>query len=307
MKRYANNPLLSPQRMVGMSIEGFTTSALLSPGIARINDAHKLFFIVQDRARLRHVARAIGSDGFRFDSEPRTLNLTRPDQVSPEAPPQELRVSPLEGEIYLMVRYHEGGRSLLAIYREETEELCGVCEGDIGVLFPRRVDGRFLLLKRLGNDLVLTRSKDLGDWEEPRPVLTGRPGYWDERLAPGPHPLPTEHGWLLLYQGAWIQEGSVPITAAGCALLDATDPTHVLERSRANLLEPRESYELAGFQPNSVQVSGWLVTDPKGRKSGRRGVLIYYAAAGMHLCLATSGLEALHSAAAGIVQPRGLM
>ena len=68
-------------------------------------------------------------------------------------------------------------------------------------------------------------------------------------------------------------------------LLDADDPTKVLARSRENILEPREMYELVGQVPNVVFPSGWV-------RDGDE-LLVYYGAADTCVGLARTTVKEL--------------
>ena len=51
------------------------------------------------------------------------------------------------------------------------------------------------------------------------------------------------------------------IYQAGVVLLELADPRCVLGRSRENILEPREPYELTGQVPNVVFPTGMIVAE----------------------------------------------
>ncbi len=79
-------------------------------------------------------------------------------------------------------------------------------------------------------------------------------------------------------------------------LLDADDPTRVLARTRRNVLEPREPYELVGQVPNVVFPSGWVVdgvtTATRSLEPDAR-VRIYYGAADTCIGLAETTIAEL--------------
>jgi len=155
-----------------------------------------------------------------------------------------------------------------------------------------------------GDTIVASVSGDLVEWNEIGPVMRGRPHYWDERIGSGPPPLPTGVGWLHVYHGVATHFRGVNIYQAGVVLLDRDDPTRVLGRSRDNIQEPREMYEMVGQVPNVVFPSGWVVRDPQRglRAAGDGGqepirddaeVLLYYGAADTCVGLATASVGAL--------------
>ncbi len=129
--------------------------------------------------------------------------------------------------------------------------------------------------------------------------MQGRWRYWDELIGSGPPPVKTKEGWLHLYHGVATHFASVNIYQAGVVLLDLKDPTRVIARSRGNILEPRELYEMVGQVPNVVFPSGMIVeeTDPEGFAPGESSVKVYYGAADTCIGLATTTVAALLQAA----------
>ena len=139
-----------------------------------------------------------------------------------------------------------------------------------GVLFPEKIGGRYLRFDRpntarhaggpaSGSAIWLSESDDLLAWRGVGPVLQGRFHYWDEFIGSGPPPIKTRAGWLHVYHGVATHFGSANVYQAGVALHDLQDPSRVLGRSRRNILEPRELYELVGQVPNVVFPSGAVV------------------------------------------------
>ncbi len=169
-----------------------------------------------------------------------------------------------------------------------------------GVLFPERIGGRYAMLLRpnrvrvgegpaTGDEIVLATSDDLVSWRETGPVMSGRWHYWDELIGPGPPPVKTRDGWLLVYHGVATHLVSSWIYQAGVALLDLDDPTRVIARGRDNVLEPRELWELTGQVPNVVFPSGLITdTDADGFAAPESELRLYYGAADTCVGLATT-------------------
>ncbi len=179
-----------------------------------------------------------------------------------------------------------------------------------GALFPRRVGGRYLLLERpntlasgggvaSGETIELLSSDDLVTWRTEGPVMQGRWRGWDELIGPGPPPLLTSEGWLLIYHGIATHLGG-GIYQAGAVLLDRDDPGRVLARTRDNILEPREPWEMVGQVPNVVFPSGLVTGAPRhdGTLPASDEVTLVYGAADTCIGAATSTigelLEACH-------------
>lgn len=179
-----------------------------------------------------------------------------------------------------------------------------------GVLFPGKIAGRYSMLHRpnvagdadnpaSGNSIVLSFSDDLRHWDEGRPILSGRPARWDERIGSGPPPIRTTAGWLHLYHGIATHFQSVNIYQAGVVLLDLEDPARIVARSTDNILEPREIWEMVGQVPNVVFPSGWTVskTESDGTVPMDADVHIYYGAADTCVGRADTTVEELIAAA----------
>lgn len=148
------------------------------------------------------------------------------------------------------------------------------------VLFPERIGGRYVLLHRLPPDLWIATSTDLRQWEEHRVVLRTRPALWDEqKVGAGAPPVRTDAGWLLSYHGSDHHN----VYRAGFVLLDGRDPSRVIARSNAPVLEPTVAWEIDGQYPRVVFPTGMVVRGDE--------VLIYYGAADTVVGVARGSLK----------------
>ena len=149
-----------------------------------------------------------------------------------------------------------------------------------GVLFPEKIDGKYVLLSRPSDsghtkfgDIFLSKSKDLTYWGEH--TLLMRCGYewWQSlKIGAGCAPIKTHEGWLLIYHGANMTCSGC-VYSMGAALLDLDDITKVKYRCTNFVLTPEENYEVAGFVPNVVFPCAALCDADTGR------IAIYYGAA----------------------------
>ena len=122
-------------------------------------------------------------------------------------------------------------------------------------------------------------SSDLLHWTEAldQPVLRRRPGHFDAKVVePGPPPIMTKEGILLIYNGADEKN----VYATGWVLFDKNDPTKVLARSDQPIFRVEREWEKAGQVPNVVFVEG-LVQD------GNRW-LFYYGGADRYVGVAAA-------------------
>jgi len=164
-----------------------------------------------------------------------------------------------------------------------------------GVLFPRKVNGRYLLLNRPSDDghtpfgdIYISESPDLVYWGRHRRVMTRSGSSWWQglKIGPGPIPIETSEGWLLFYHGV-CRTCSGYVYSMGAALLDLERPAKVLYRARGYLLTPEKDYETVGFVPNVVFPCATLQDAPSGR------IAIYYGSADTYVAVAYTQLDEL--------------
>ena len=121
-------------------------------------------------------------------------------------------------------------------------------------LFPRKLDGRYAMISREdAENLYFVTSDDLRTWDGGTVIL--KPEFAWELIQIGNcgSPIELDEGWLLFIHGV----GPIRQYAIGAVLLDKTDPTRVLARSREPLLRPA-ALERGGYVPNVVYSCGGL-------------------------------------------------
>lgn len=161
-----------------------------------------------------------------------------------------------------------------------------------GVLFPRKINGKYMLLSRPSDsghtpfgDVFLSESPDLYYWGRHKHVFGPSGDWWQSvKTGAGATPIETSEGWLLFYHGV-TGTCSGFVYSIGAAILDLDDPSKVLHRCKNFLLTPEESYEERGFVPNVVFPVAALVDAPSGR------IALYYGAADTYTCLAFTTVE----------------
>jgi beta-1,4-mannooligosaccharide/beta-1,4-mannosyl-N-acetylglucosamine phosphorylase len=152
-----------------------------------------------------------------------------------------------------------------------------------GVLFPRKIGERYAMLSRPSDtghtpfgDIFYSESPDLTFWGKHRYVMgtiNGDASAWQsKKIGPGPVPIETDQGWLLIYHGV-INTCNGFVYRMGCALLDIDKPWIVKKRSRNYILGPEELYELVGDVPNVTFPCAALTDAETGR------IAIYYGCA----------------------------
>jgi len=153
-----------------------------------------------------------------------------------------------------------------------------------GAIVPDKIKGKYwmyYLADAKGKDtqMGVAYSEDLLHWTEAldHPVLASRPGSFDSQVVePGPPPIITPQGILLIYNGA----DDKLVYSTGWVLFDKKDPTKVLARSEEPVFAPEKEWEKVGQVPNVVFVEGMV-------RDGNRW-LFYYGAADKNIGVATA-------------------
>jgi beta-1,4-mannooligosaccharide/beta-1,4-mannosyl-N-acetylglucosamine phosphorylase len=163
-----------------------------------------------------------------------------------------------------------------------------------GVLFPRKIRGKYAMLSRPSDtghtpfgDIFYSESPDMCHWGCHRHVMGPKRWSWQStKVGAGPTPIETTEGWLLFYHGVLTSCNGF-VYSVGVALLDLDEPWQVLYRSAPYLLSPQELYECVGDTPNVVFPCAALTDGPTGR------IALYYGAADTVTCLAYTEVGAL--------------
>jgi len=122
-------------------------------------------------------------------------------------------------------------------------------------LFPRRIDGLYAMLSRQDDEnLYIMTSDNPHYWSDPKMLLRPAEMWESVKIGNCGSPLETEAGWLVITHGV----GPMRKYCIGAALLDLNDPTRVIGRLKAPLLEP-EGHGREGYVPNVVYSCGSLI------------------------------------------------
>ncbi len=160
------------------------------------------------------------------------------------------------------------------------------------VLFPRKVNGNFMMLSRPSDsghtpfgDIFLSESPDMIYWGKHRHVMSQGSNWWESvKIGGGAAPIETSEGWLLFYHGV---SGTCNgfVYSIGGAILDIDNPSIVKYRCKNFLITPEEWYEERGFVPNVCFPCATLCDDATGR------IAIYYGAADSYVGVAYTKLD----------------
>jgi len=293
--RHPGNPILGRGPIPG--VQGIYNSAVVPCG-----DRYAAVFRLEDHTRFPRLHVGWSDDGlaWEIDREPVRFVNGGPDPADYAYDPRAVEI---EGSYYISwCGGHNGPTISLARTADfrsfERLENAILPFNRNGVLFPRRINGQYLMLSRPSDDghtpfgdIYLSHSPDLVHWGRHRLVMRKggcEVGQWWQRtkIGAGPIPIETPAGWLLIYHGV-MDTCNGFVYSMGAALLDLEEPWKVLARTDRHLLTPEAEYEVSGHVPNVVFPCAALHDEPTGR------LAIYYGAADTCTCLACARLDDL--------------
>lgn len=152
-----------------------------------------------------------------------------------------------------------------------------------GVLFPRKIGDMYMMMSRPSDtghtpfgDIFVSQSPDMTFWGKHRFMMGTVPGndsaWQSTKIGPGPIPIETDEGWLMIYHGV-ITTCNGFVYRMGSALLDIDEPWKVKYRTKDYILAPHKLYECVGDVPNVVFPCATLNDADTGR------IAIYYGCA----------------------------
>ena len=156
-------------------------------------------------------------------------------------------------------------------------------------ILPEKIDGKYVIFHRVFPNILIDLVDDLnfdgktrwleGQFKIPTRALSSD---WDNlKVGCGPPPLKTREGWLLIYQAVGSNDESR--YKIGAMLLDLKDPTRVLARTKAPILEPIMPYENEGWKAGVVYPCGAVIISDH--------LFVYYGGADTVVCVASVKLE----------------
>ncbi len=304
LQRHPANPILLPD-----PASDWETYNVFNPSVIHHNGLFHMHYRAQGLDWISRIGYAVSVDGIHWNRLRRPV--LAPHDGSDARGVEDPRVTELEGRFYMCYTAygsefngageptHAGGGVLPMIAVSDNlvtwEPLGPLVRGEDNkdhLLFPRRINGRYMALHRRPPQVWLAESDDLRHWpaERMRPIFGPRPGNgWDEKRVGGNGvPIETEHGWLMLNHAYDEQH----VYRLGVCLLDLDDPTRVIHRPKDFILEPGELWELRGDVPNVI----FSCANPVVNGT----VYVYYGGADHVIGLATCSLsELLNFARAG--------
>jgi predicted GH43/DUF377 family glycosyl hydrolase len=284
-----DGPVISPQG------NGWESTGTFNPSVVMHDGNIVMLYRAQDANGTSRLGYASSTDGIHFTRRPEPV-------LSPEADyergggVEDPRLVKIDNTFYLTYTAYNKKDAQLAlavskdlVHWDRKGVILPAYKGrwnvgwtKAGAILPERIDGKYWMYY-LGtapdktDQMGVAYSTDLLHWTDAldTPILPRRPGRWDSRVVePGPAPILTADGIVLIYNGA---DDSL-VYRTGIARFDRKDPRRVLSRTEMPVFAPETEWEKKGQVPNVVFVEGMI------RQAGRW--LFYYGGADKYVGVA---------------------
>ncbi|MGA8272043.1 MAG: glycoside hydrolase family 130 protein [Candidatus Sulfotelmatobacter sp.] len=267
--RVSGTPVIAPQG------DGWESAGTFNPSVVLRDDKIIMLYRAQDKSGTSRLGYAESVDGIHFTRRSEPVFLPEKDYEK-DGGVEDPRLVLFNGTYYLT---YTG-------YNKKDAQLCLATSKDLihwerrgvilpaykgrwnvrwtksGAIVPEKIGGKywmyFLGTAADKNDEVgLASSTDLLHWTEETdaPVLPVRAGKFDARVAePGPAPIVTPKGIVLIYNGA----DDKLVYRTGVAMFDRNDPRVLMSRTDDPIFGPEKRWEKVGQVPNVVFVEGMV-------------------------------------------------
>ena len=293
-QRVSDAPILSPQGA------GWESAGTFNPAVIKHNGKFVMLYRAQDAAGTSRLGYAESTDGIHFTRRKEPV-LSPETEYEKDGGAEDPRLHRF-GETYYLT---------YTAYNKKDAQLCLATSQDLihwerkgvilpaykgnwnkawtksGAIVPEKIGGKYWMYW-LGtsadktDQMGISYSTDLLHWTEATetPVLPRRAGQFDSRVVePGPPPILTPTGIVLIYNGA----DDKLIYRTGIAVFDRADPRKLLSRTDEPVFAPEKEWEKVGQVPNVVFVEGMA-------RQGNRW-LFYYGGADKHVGVAEAPVE----------------
>lgn len=276
-----------------------TSNSIFNSAVVPFKEGFAGVFRCDTRSRQMQIHAGHSKDGINWQINPDRIHFICPDpEIARFEYAYDPRVCFIEDRYYVTWCNGYHGPTIGVGYTYDFEKFYQLENAFLpynrnGVLFPRKIGGKFAMLSRPSDrghtpfgDIYYSESPDMCHWGKHRFVMGTARGWQSTKIGAGPNPIETEEGWLLFYHGVLTSCNGF-VYSFGAALLDLDQPWKVLHRTEPYLMSPQMLYECVGDVPNVVFPCAALVDAPTGRIS------IYYGAADTVTCLAHARADEL--------------
>jgi len=288
--RYSRNPIITRDAVPG-------ANSIFNSAVVPFNGAFAGVFRCDTTARDMQIHAGFSDDGICWRIEPQRIQFVCDDpEIGQFVYGYDPRVCWIEDRYWVTWCNGYYGPTIGVAYTYDFRTFYQLENAFLpynrnGVLFPRRINGKYAMLSRPSDrghtpfgDIFYSESPDMIHWGHHRFVMAPVGGWQSTKVGAGPTPIETPEGWLLIYHGVLTSCNGF-VYSFGAALLDLEKPWKVIYRTRPYLLNPRKYYECVGDVPNVVFPCAALVDPPTGRMA------IYYGGADTVTCLAFAYLH----------------
>lgn len=276
--RYSNNPVI-PRNLLPES------NSIFNSAVVPYNGEFAGVFRADDTRRNMQIHAGRSKDGFSWNIRPERIQFKSSDpEVTRFEYSYDPRVCWIEDRYYVTWCNGYHGPTIGVGYTYDFETFHQLENAYLpfnrnGVMFPRKIDGKFAMLSRPSDnghtpfgDIFYSVSPDMEHWGFHRHVMGTTSGWQSTKIGAGPIPIETTEGWLLIYHGVLTSCNGF-VYSFGAALLDIDKPWKVIARTAPYILSPQTYYECVGDVPNVAFPCAALADAPTGR------IAIYYGCA----------------------------
>ena len=280
-KRHPANPILAPD-----PLNHWEALNVFNPGVIHHQGLFHLFYRAQGLDFVSTIGYAVSQDGVNFNKlhHPVLYPQGRQENRGVEDP----RITHLAEENRFIMAYTAySDLGITPMFAESSNlitwsRIAALVKGEDNkdhVLFPKKVNDKYISFHRRPPSIGFAESPDLIQWKLHGPILEPRKNSWDcHRVGAGGVPIETDEGWLVIYHAYDYDH----VYRLGGCLLDLDEPQRVIYRAVDYFMEPTEVWELKGDVPNVVFSCANPVVDGK--------VYLYYGGADRMIGLATAEL-----------------
>lgn len=281
MWRYDRNPII-PRNAIPSS------NSIFNSAVVPYEDGFAGVFRCDDKTRTQHLHVGFSKDGINWSIKDEYIKFICDDpEIGKFILGYDPRVCFIEDRYYVTwCNAYHGTPTIGVAYTYDFKSFYQMENAFLpfnrnGVLFPRKINGKFAMLSRPSDnghtafgDIFYSTSPDMIHWGCHRHVMEPiRMSQWQStKVGAGPIPIETKEGWLLIYHGV-LTSCNGYVYSCGAALLDIDEPWKVKYRTNEYLLAPYELYECVGDVPNVVFPCAALADADTGR------LAVYYGAA----------------------------
>jgi len=257
-KRYPGNPIITAKAVP-------RANSIHNSAIVRFGSGYTGIFRVDELDMRYRLHVGTSRDGLRWDIAPHPIKMTSRDRdVTVTDHSYDPRITRI-GDTFYITWCNAGSQGpCIGLATTKDFKTFRQMENPLPpsnrncVLFPRKINGKYAMLHRPSDrghtpfgDIFYATSPDLAHWGYHRFVFGPRGGWQSTKVGPGPVPIETQEGWLLIYHGVWTSCNGY-LYYVGGALLDLERPWRVRARTQDYLLAPTEPYERIGDVPNVI-------------------------------------------------------